>query len=342
MARIIPGEGNPNASVMLIGERPGKEENAYGRPFVGKSGKELWRYLWDSCHLLRDDVWTTNLVKTWAPGDADPSPEEIERDKAVLEAEIESVRPAWVVALGRHSSRYLLGDVDMEVVHGLPRLVRDFVVVPVYHPAAGLHSTEFQGLIAWDFERLARTMKGELEPVEAEDEHPEPDYFEIDGSNLFKTVMAVDTEGSIEKPWCLTASDTPGMAVCDREGKQQFGHIILHNAMHDLGVLRSMGTGFGSFDDTMVMAYELCVEPQGLKALAKRYCGMEMHDYSELIAEPDRRLAMEFLKGAKACLSSLSKGGLTASSAIALNRKRLTQGKDGKSSGKIFLRKRRS
>lgn len=284
--RFINGEGPVPCDLMFIGERPGKEEHAYGRPFVGKSGKELDRYLWDALHRHRSSVYVTNLVKDWAPGDRDPSPEEVERDRKTLEDEIESVRPDYVVTLGRFSTRYLLGDVDMEVVHGLPKLVRDFVVVPVYHPAAGLHSTEFQGLIAWDFDRLAQTVKGEIEPIWPEDEHPETDY--VESRTYFNlSPTAVDTEGSIKKPWCLTATSHPGSSTCVRgKGAGErvaFRHVLLHNSMHDLGVLRAMGAKFESFDDTMVMAYELCLEPQGLKALAKRHCGMEMDSYDELV-----------------------------------------------------------
>jgi uracil-DNA glycosylase family 4 len=330
--RYVSGEGPVPSDLMFIGERPGKEENAYGRPFVGKSGKELDRYLWDALHRHRTSVYVTNLVKDWAPGDRDPSPEEILRDTAVLEDEISRVNPEIIVTLGRFSTRYFIPDADMEVVHGYPRIVGSRCVCPIYHPAAGLHSTEFQGLIAWDMERLGRLVKGEIEPVVAEDEYPEPEYIDIKAW-VAPGDAAIDTEGSIKKPWCLTFSTMAGIAACSRNGDADFRHIILHNAMYDLGVLRAMGTRFESFDDTMVMAYELCLEPQGLKALAKRHCGMEMNSYEELVGparlEKQTQYLLEVDTWLSNRLSNESKRQSKASSKRARTRKTV-----GRKSGK--------
>jgi uracil-DNA glycosylase family 4 len=331
--RYVNGEGPVPSDLMFIGERPGKEENAYGRPFVGKPGKELDRYLWDALHRHRTSVYVTNLCKTYAPGDADPTEEEIRRDAVVLEDEIRTVDPAYVVTLGRFSTRYFIPDADMEVVHGYPRIVGGRCVCPVYHPAAGLHSTEFQGLIAWDFERLAQTVRGEIEPGVAEDEYPEPEYIDIKAW-VAPGDAAVDTEGSIRKPWCLTFSTMAGIAACSRNGDADFRHIILHNAMHDLGVLRAMDTRFESFDDTMVMAYLLCLEPQGLKALAKRHCGMEMQEYSELVGPYDDYKKFQWLQGAVAWLSKHYTNGSKESSKTSQPGKRPRSVSAGRRSGK--------
>ena len=338
--RFVAGEGPIPCDLMFIGERPGKEENAYGRPFVGKSGKELDRYLWDALYRHRTSVYVTNLVKDWAPGDADPTEEEIKRDAAILEGEIRDVNPEIIVTLGRFSTRYFIPDADMEVVHGYPRMVGSRCVCPVYHPAAGLHSTEFQGMIAWDFKRLGEMVRGEIEPEEKEDEYPDTDY--VESRTYFNlSPTAVDTEGSIKKPWCLTATSHPGCSTLVRgKGAGEriaLKHVILHNAMHDIGVLRAMGVKFSSFDDTMVMAYELCLEPQGLKALAKRHCGMEMHSYDELVGPYRLKKQEAYLAKVFKWLSSQSNGGSGRPSTQSGSRAR-TRKTAGKKSSKTASR----
>jgi uracil-DNA glycosylase len=287
--RYVKGEGPTPCDLMFIGERPGIEEEKSGRPFVGKSGRELDRYTLHHLHRGRGSVYVTNLVKTWAAGDADPTRGEIERDRKALEDEFALVSPVFVATLGRHSTRSLLGDVDMEVVHGIPHIVDDYCVMPIYHPAAGLHSTEFQGLIDWDFAQLKLLMDGKIEPQAIEDEYPETKYSEIGPREVLDVPGGgVDTEGSITKPWCLTFSHEGGHAYCSRKpAGMVIHHAVLHNSMHDLGVLRALGVEVRKFDDTMVMAYLLGIEPQGLKALAKRHAGMDMKSYDDLV-EPFR------------------------------------------------------
>lgn len=329
---FVPGEGPTPCDILIVGEGPGKDEDKWGRPFVGKSGKELNRYLWHSCQRTRTSVYVTNLVKYHVPGDGDPTPEDVARDSSILDAEIADTNPEVIVTLGRFSTRRFLGDVNMEVCHGVPRFVDDRCIFPIYHPAAGLHSTEFQALIYWDFEQLGKLLRGENVEWAAEDEVTKPDYRKLlYGANIVPGLAAVDTEGSTAKPWCLTWSQTPGMAACDRQGAQDFQHIVLHNAMHDIGVLRAMKVNYESFDDTMIMAYNLCVEPQGLKALALRHCGMEMNDYSELVAEPNRRYAIDYLVKALGvvCDSQLSSAS-SESSKTATRSRKPTRAKGGK------------
>lgn len=338
----VDGEGPTPCDLMFVGEGPGADEDKWGRPFVGKSGRELNRYIWHSIARTRTSVFVTNLVRYRVPNDGDPTPEDIERDRAALELEISAVGPEVIITLGRWSTRYFLGDVDMETVHGIPHWANNRAIMPVIHPAAGLHSTEFQGAIAWDFEQLGKLLRGEDVQWAAEDEHPATDYVLLTRHNgIVPGLAAVDTEGSIAKPWCATWSQTPGTAGCMRQGKLDFQHMVLHNALHDIGVLRSMKAEYESFDDSMIMAYLLCVEPQGLKALAKRHCGMEMSDYSELVAEPSRRKAFDYLHLVIAeCLSKLLNNESNVSSLIQRKVKKSTRASAGRKSRKISRTKR--
>jgi len=115
----VPGDGPLNARVMLVGEAPGETEDEGGRPFTGRAGMELERYLREA-GLKREEVYITNLVKCRPPGNADPTPETIDAcAPRWLEREIAEIEPEIVVTLGRFSSRYLTGSEDtMEHLHG--------------------------------------------------------------------------------------------------------------------------------------------------------------------------------------------------------------------------------
>jgi len=109
---------------MLIGEASGAAEDERGRPFVGKSGKELTRYLEKASKIKRSSVYITNLVKERPQtkkvgGNNAPTTDDIKRDEPELIQEIINVKPTFVVAVGRYSARWLLGsDASIESCHG--------------------------------------------------------------------------------------------------------------------------------------------------------------------------------------------------------------------------------
>jgi uracil-DNA glycosylase family 4 len=150
----VPGEGNENSDVLLVGEGPGAREDATGRPFVGPAGQllsELLRAIgWE-----RGDVFITNVVKCRPPGNRDPEPGEIAACAAYLDAQERALVPAVVVTLGRHSlQRYLPGS-RIGAVHG--RLRRSFTgqhVYPMYHPAAALHQASLRETLFRDIRGL--------------------------------------------------------------------------------------------------------------------------------------------------------------------------------------------
>src|SRR3954469_15771871 len=93
-ARMVPGEGNPAAPVMFVGEAPGATEDQLGRPFVGRAGKVLDELL-AAAGLARSDVWITNVVKARPPKNRDPKVPEIAHWMPVLERELEIIRPRF-------------------------------------------------------------------------------------------------------------------------------------------------------------------------------------------------------------------------------------------------------
>jgi DNA polymerase len=149
----VPGEGNPAAEIVFIGEGPGFYEDQQGRPFVGASGKFLDELL-AGIGLDRKKVFIANVVKCRPPQNRDPQPDEIAACAEHLEAQLAAIQPKVVVTLGRHSmQRYFPGEA-ISRVHGQPRRKGDLIVVPMYHPAAALHQGSLRRVIEADFARL--------------------------------------------------------------------------------------------------------------------------------------------------------------------------------------------
>lgn len=153
----VPGEGNPNARILLIGEAPGHHEDATGKPFVGNSGKFLTDLL-AKAGLTREDVFITNVVKHRPPGNRDPLPDEMIACAHYLDAQIAAIDPDVIVTLGRFSmARYFPGE-RIGKIHGQPKEVDGRYIVPMYHPAAALHNGSLRPEIEADFLKLPRLL----------------------------------------------------------------------------------------------------------------------------------------------------------------------------------------
>lgn len=162
--RAVPGEGNPNAEVMLIGEAPGEVEDETGRPFVGAAGKLLNSLLQD-IGVDRSSLYITNVVKCRPPNNRDPTDEEINACKPYLIRQIAVVRPRRIVTLGRHSTKVILGLGGLRVseisrVRGKVFRVAiagvEVEVYPTYHPAAALYNPSIKGVLKEDLARAIR------------------------------------------------------------------------------------------------------------------------------------------------------------------------------------------
>ncbi len=167
--RAVPGEGNPNADIVFIGEGPGFHEDQQARPFVGAAGKFLDELL-ASIGLKRSDVFICNVLKCRPPSNRDPLPTEIATCKPWLDEQIETISPRVIVTLGRFSmSRYFPGQA-ISKIHGQPRKLGDVTIVPMYHPAAALHQGSLRKTIEYDFRKLPGVLAEALkeEPRELE------------------------------------------------------------------------------------------------------------------------------------------------------------------------------
>ena len=139
---VVFSSGSPDASLMVVGEGPGRQEDEQGIPFVGRSGQLLSRLLGE-IDLDREDVYIANVVKCRPPHNRDPRQDEIDACKPYLRRQIELVDPAVVVTVGNFSSKLLLGTTT-----GITRLRGTAYewwgryLVPTFHPAAALRGGE--------------------------------------------------------------------------------------------------------------------------------------------------------------------------------------------------------
>jgi len=158
--RTVPGEGPADARIVLVGEAPGREEDRRGRPFVGAAGRILDEALLRA-GISRDDVYITNAVKCRPPGNRRPSRVEAETCGAYLAAQVETIRPRVVVALGQTAAREVFGPgAALSKVRGRWRSIRGVPVLATYHPAAILYNRRLFRKLAFDLANARRRAEG--------------------------------------------------------------------------------------------------------------------------------------------------------------------------------------
>lgn len=134
---IVFGEGNPDATLMFIGEGPGQDEDVQGRPFVGRSGQLLTKTL-ESVGISRKDVFITNIVKCRPPNNRKPFPiESTTCKKLLLVNQIKIIRPRIICTLGASAIAGLLDreDIKITAMRGKPLIFEGITIFPTYHPA---------------------------------------------------------------------------------------------------------------------------------------------------------------------------------------------------------------
>jgi len=174
----VPGEGNPEADIMFIGEGPGWHEDRQGRPFVGASGQFLSEML-EKIGLKRDDVFITNVVKCRPPGNRDPLPDEMAACAPYLDGQIEQINPRVVVTLGRFSMSRWFPNERISRIHGQPKRFGSLLVVPMYHPAAALHQGSLRATIEADMMKLPAILEEARQAVDEDDDKPKAEQMRM-------------------------------------------------------------------------------------------------------------------------------------------------------------------
>ena len=168
-SQVVPGDGNPEAEIMFIGEAPGKKEDELGKPFVGAAGKFLEEML-AAIKMKREDVYIANVCKCRPPENRDPLPEEIEICWPWLEKQIEIINPKLIITLGRHSLGRFFPLMKISEVHG-KAFRREFlnlgnkslpvgrqVFYALYHPAAALYNGSMRETLITDFKKIPKVL----------------------------------------------------------------------------------------------------------------------------------------------------------------------------------------
>jgi uracil-DNA glycosylase len=134
--QVVFGVGDPTASLLFVGEAPGRDEDLAGEPFVGRSGKLLDRLMFEEIGITRAQCYIANVVKCRPPQNRNPAPTEIEACRPYLEAQISHLKPSVVVTLGNFATRLLLETGDgIRQLRGSVYPFRGGHLVPTYHPA---------------------------------------------------------------------------------------------------------------------------------------------------------------------------------------------------------------
>ncbi len=153
----VPGEGDPAARLMFVGEGPGATEDETGRPFVGAAGDLLTKMI-GSIGLAREAVYIANIVKCRPPQNRKPLPEEAAACLPYLHRQIALVKPKVLVALGGTAAEALLGvHQALGALRGRVHHYDDTPLVVTYHPAALLRNPNWKKP-TWDDIRIARQL----------------------------------------------------------------------------------------------------------------------------------------------------------------------------------------
>ena len=191
--KAVPGEGNPDAVVLFVGEGPGRDEDEQGRPFVGRSGRFLTEMM-AQAGIRRQDVYITNVVKCRPPDNRDPALAELLACGDYLTRQVEIINPRIVVTLGRYSMRRWFDKGAITQIHGQIRNIgRGRVAIAMFHPAAALRNPKWRQDFEEDMAKLpalierAQIADGAAERGEklpAGVPHPgDPDYIELPGDS---------------------------------------------------------------------------------------------------------------------------------------------------------------
>ena len=279
--------GPDKPDIMVIGEAPGAEEDANGKPFVGRSGKAIRGVLSDLGLLHRSAI--TNVVKCRPPNNGTPTLDQIRRCRVYLDNELESFAPRFVVLLGASAVKSFLGEAHprMMEVRGRKNWVDPISganIIATYHPAAALRDPKKWYDIVDDLRRIDSREFYDPQTV---------DVRVVGTVARLPKSLAFDLETMGLRPWddwreilCVSWSSKKDKAQVTRNvgsfveelGKDPHRLLVGHNLKFDLMWLRAK-TGYvhqGPVFDTMVALHLLNenTPSKGLKWAAHQYTGL--------------------------------------------------------------------
>lgn len=290
----VPSSGPTPCRILCLAEAPHKHEDANGVPLIGPTGQEFNEMYLPLAGLTRESVHVTNSVLCSQPSYRNPKPEEAAICSAKhLPALLDRVRPQIIVTMGAVAAS-LFPSISLALHHGIPQWVeyagQNYILLPTYHPSAGMHATGTMIPLRDDFRALGKLIK-ELDAgtfTWPQDPYPTPDYqvcrsgLELEtylyppygpyihGTHIYE--VSNDTEYRPDStPYCVTISHTPGTGrlIYARDSATTSAYSaylhrhnplqLFHNYLADKGPFSVLGLPIPSrrFLDTMVRAFEL-------------------------------------------------------------------------------------
>jgi uracil-DNA glycosylase len=156
---LVFGVGNPEAALMFVGEGPGADEDEQGEPFVGRAGQLLTQII-KAMGFAREDVYIANVVKCRPPNNRNPEPDEIAQCTPFLQAQIASIQPKVIVALGKFAAQTLLGvETPISRLRGQFHELGDTVVMPTFHPSYLLRTPAAKREVWEDMKMVMQRLK---------------------------------------------------------------------------------------------------------------------------------------------------------------------------------------
>ena len=163
---FVFGTGNPAATLMIIGEAPGADEDAQGEPFVGRAGQLLNKIL-EAIHFKREEVYIGNILKCRPPNNREPQADEIDQCEPHLWKQLELLKPKIIVCLGRVAGQTLLRTTaSLGELRGKVHSYRGIKLVVTYHPAALLRNPNWKKP-TWEDVQWIRKMYDEMKATSA-------------------------------------------------------------------------------------------------------------------------------------------------------------------------------
>lgn len=163
--QTVFGTGNPNASLVFVGEAPGEDEDRAGEPFVGRAGQLLTKIIESGMRVPRESVYICNVLKCRPPGNRNPAPEEVAKCEPYLIEQLARIRPKVICALGKFAAQTLLKTDDS--VGRMRGKWHEYQGIPLrvtYHPAYLLRTPAHKGRCWEDIQEVMKRLAEETGP----------------------------------------------------------------------------------------------------------------------------------------------------------------------------------
>ena len=156
---VVFGEGSLDATIVFVGEGPGRDEDEQGHPFVGAAGQLLTKMI-QAMGFKREEVYIANVVKCRPPMNRPPQPDEVEACSPYLEAQLTTIHPKMICVLGRTAAAALLQtEAPMSSLRGKTFEWKGIPLIATFHPAYLLRNPPAKSLVWADLQRILEHLK---------------------------------------------------------------------------------------------------------------------------------------------------------------------------------------